>query len=149
MNASDPRDRDARRGRLRQRALVAICMGVLLVGGTVWFAARWSADAPPRWNLVLITLDTTRADHLGCYGYRRAETPTIDGLAREAVRYESCYTPMPLTLPAHCSLLTGLTPPRHGIRDNGRSALADEAHTHATEPEHGKEPVGRRNWPLG
>ena len=76
-----------------------------------------AAGAP--WNVVLISIDTLRADHLGCYGYRASVAPTIDRLAREGAQFENAFTPVPLTLPAHASLLTGLYPGRHGIHDNG------------------------------
>ncbi len=74
-------------------------------------------------NVLLVTLDTTRPDHLGCYGDAEARTPTLDGLASRGVLVEGAVTPVPVTLPAHASLLTGLYPPRHGVRDNGRYAL--------------------------
>lgn len=128
MSGTDRADRLTRTAALRRWIAAGVVVGVVAIGGIVWFTTRGSAAAP-RWNVVLITLDTTRADRLGCYGYRRAETPTIDALAREGVRYERCYSPVPMTLPAHCSLLTGLLPPRHGIHDNGRAVLADEAET--------------------
>ncbi len=70
-------------------------------------------------NILLITLDTTRADHLGCYGYRGARTPNIDRLAREGIRFASAYCPAPLTLPSHATILTGLEPFRHQVRNNG------------------------------
>lgn len=70
-------------------------------------------------NILLITLDTTRADHLGCYGYKGARTPNIDRLAGEGIRLEKVYCPAPLTLPSHVSILTGLEPVRHGVRNNG------------------------------
>jgi len=70
-------------------------------------------------NILLITLDTTRADRLGCYGYAPARTPHLDRLAREGVRFERAYCPAPLTLPAHCSILTGLYPAAHGVHNNG------------------------------
>ena len=70
-------------------------------------------------NVLLITLDTTRADRLGCYGYDRARTPYLDGLAREGVRFARAYCPAPLTLPSHSSILTGLHPATHGVRNNG------------------------------
>jgi arylsulfatase A-like enzyme/Tfp pilus assembly protein PilF len=76
-----------------------------------------------------VTLDTTRPDHLGAWGYPHVETPTLDALARAGVRYERCYAPSPLTLPSHASLLTGLLPPRHGLRTNGARALGAEAPT--------------------
>ena len=80
--------------------------------------AALPAEAPVRPSVVLITLDTTRADHLGCYGGARAETPHLDALARSGVRFEQALSPVPLTLPAHVSLLTGLVPRHHGVRDN-------------------------------
>lgn len=76
-------------------------------------------------NLVLVTLDTTRADRLGAYGYEGAETPSFDALAGEGVRFERAYSPVPLTIPAHSSLFTGLYPPRHGVHDNGSAVLGD------------------------
>jgi arylsulfatase A-like enzyme len=68
--------------------------------------------------VVLITLDTLRADVLGCYGGRVA-TPHIDRLAREGVLFEQATATVPLTLPSHSSIMTGLLPARHGVRDNG------------------------------
>ncbi len=75
---------------------------------------------PP--NLLLITLDTVRADRIGAYGGRVAATPTLDALARDGIRFEHAFTPVPLTLPAHATLLTGLQPPGHGLTDNGMRA---------------------------
>jgi len=80
--------------------------------------------APPGTPVVLITIDTLRADHLPAYGYRAVATPHIDALVRESVLFEDAYTPCPLTLPAHASLLTGLLPPRHGVRNNLGYTLA-------------------------
>lgn len=74
----------------------------------------------PACNVLLITLDTTRADHLGCYGYPPpAKTPHLDGLAREGIRFNRVYCPAPLTLPSHCSIMSGLYPVTHGARNNG------------------------------
>jgi arylsulfatase A-like enzyme/tetratricopeptide (TPR) repeat protein len=89
-----------------------------------------AADPAPsepirRPNLVLVTLDTTRADRLGAYGYEDAQTPTFDALAAEGVRFERAYSPVPLTIPAHSSLFTGLYPPHHGVHDNGSAVLGD------------------------
>lgn len=70
-------------------------------------------------NILLITLDTTRADHLGCYGYPRAKTPSLDDLAREGIRFARAYCPAPVTLPSHISILSGLYPVAHGVRNNG------------------------------
>jgi arylsulfatase A-like enzyme len=74
--------------------------------------------------VVLITLDTTRADHLGAYGYSRPTSPFIDDLARTGLRFTNHFTPMPTTEPAHATMLTGLYPRSHGILANGtRAAL--------------------------
>lgn len=83
----------------------------------------------PRTPVVLITLDTTRADHLGAYGHTLARTPHLDALAARGLRFERAFTPVPLTIPAHTSLFTGLWPPRHGVRDNGDHHLSSEATT--------------------
>ncbi|HEY8231264.1 MAG TPA: sulfatase-like hydrolase/transferase [Vicinamibacteria bacterium] len=82
--------------------------------------------APSALNLVVVTLDTTRADRLGCYGFRGVETPAIDALAREGVVFEHSTATVPLTFPSHSSIFTGLVPPHHGVRDNGGFFL-DEA----------------------
>jgi Flp pilus assembly protein TadD len=79
--------------------------------------------------VVLVTLDTCRADRLGCYGYEHAVTPTLDSLAAVGTMFRSCYTTAPLTLPAHASLLTSQLPPRHGVRDNGFYYLEPGART--------------------
>jgi choline-sulfatase len=76
-----------------------------------------AVEAPP--SIVLVSIDTTRADRLGCYGYAGAATPNLDRWAAEGVLFENAATPVPVTLPAHASLLTGLLPNRHGVRDNG------------------------------
>ena len=75
----------------------------------------------PSYNVLLITLDTTRADHLGCYGYGPAKTPNLDGLAREGILFARAYCPAPLTLPSHCSIMSGLYPITHGVRINGHN----------------------------
>jgi arylsulfatase A-like enzyme/Tfp pilus assembly protein PilF len=80
-------------------------------------------------NVLLITSDTTRADHVGCYGNRGVATPAIDGLARDGVLCATAVSPSPSTLPAHASLLTGLYPYRHGARANGTFRLEDEITT--------------------
>ncbi len=76
---------------------------------------------PP--NVLLITIDTLRRDHLGLYGYARNTSPCIDALATRSVVFEQAVTPIPLTLPAHNSLLTGLYPKRHGVLDNARKTF--------------------------
>jgi arylsulfatase A-like enzyme/Tfp pilus assembly protein PilF len=78
---------------------------------------------PSRLNVILITLDTTRADRLGCYGYAGAVTPNLDALARKGVRFAKAYAQVPLTLPSHTSIMTGLNPYAHGVHNNGTYAL--------------------------
>ncbi len=85
------------------------------------------AAGPPR--IVLITVDTLRADHLGCYGSATAHTPNIDTLAARGVRFETALSPAPLTLPAHASLMTGVDPPQHGVRHNSIHRLGPELPT--------------------
>ena len=84
-----------------------------------WWAQRGVAKP----NVVLISLDTTRADHLGCYGDTDARTPATDALARRGVLFAQAATTAPLTLPAHSSIMTGLYPTYHGVRLNGSTAL--------------------------
>jgi arylsulfatase A-like enzyme len=76
--------------------------------------------------VLLITIDTTRADRVGCYGYAPAKTPHIDALAARGVRFAQAYSPVPLTLPAHCSILTGEYPFVHRVRNNGFYLLSPE-----------------------
>ncbi|MEY3213145.1 MAG: hypothetical protein RIT28_3626 [Pseudomonadota bacterium] len=74
-------------------------------------------------SLVLVTLDTTRADRLGAYGYAQAHTPNLDKLAQEGAIFDRAYAVVPLTTPSHSSMLTGLYPTRHGVRTNGDATL--------------------------
>jgi arylsulfatase A-like enzyme/Tfp pilus assembly protein PilF len=80
-------------------------------------------------HVVLISIDTCRADHWGSYGYASDTTPHIDEVAREAILFENVMSPVPITLPAHSSLMTGMIPPAHGVRDNGTYRLHDSAVT--------------------
>ncbi len=111
----------------------AACTRALLLAFAGLFAvacggrARWNADIAP--DILLVTIDTLRADRLGSYGYRAAQTPTLDAIAARGRRFERAWTVTPLTLPAHASLMTGLFPPKHGVRDNGGFYLAGEFDT--------------------
>ncbi len=80
-------------------------------------------------NLLLVTYDTTRADRLGCYGLDEIETPHTDALARRGVLFTRAFSPAPVTLPSHASMLTGLYPFNHGARVNAFSRLADDQTT--------------------
>ncbi len=88
-----------------------------------------SGSAASRPNVLLVTFDTTRADRLSCYGNAAIRTPTIDALAAKGVRYTRCYAAAPITLPSHTSLLTGLYPTHHRLRDNGAGQLDEKAQT--------------------
>ena len=76
-------------------------------------------------NVLLISIDTCRADHLSCYGYKEATTPHIDALAETGILFENAISPVPLTLPGHSSMLTGTLPPYHGVHDNTGYRLDD------------------------
>ncbi len=83
-------------------------------------------------NVVLITLDTVRADHLHCYGYDKIQTPSIDGLAASGVLFEKAVAQTPLTQPSHASMFTGTNPNVHHVRDTGGFALQPSSVTLAT-----------------
>lgn len=92
-----------------------------------------------RWNVLLVTFDTTRADHLACYGHEAIQTPAIDRLASEGVLFEQAYATVPITTPSHSSILTGKYPLAHGVRDNGLFVLPDGQETLA-------EILGEAGW---
>jgi len=77
-------------------------------------------------NVVLVSIDTCRADHLSCYGFEKETTPNIDRIAGEGVLFENAVSPVPITLPAHSSMLTGKIPPVHGVHDNSHYELTGE-----------------------
>ena len=89
---------------------------MLVAAAVVVSACAIGPGAPV--SVVLITLDTARADRLSPYGFGDATMPALDRLARDGVVFDQAATVAPLTLPAHTSLLTGLLPPRHGVREN-------------------------------
>jgi len=77
------------------------------------------------WNVLLVSFDTTRADHMACYGHPRAMTPNVDRLAAAGTRFDRAYASVPVTLPSHSTIMTGTYPMFHGVRDNGIFVLAD------------------------
>jgi choline-sulfatase len=111
-----------------------LIIAAALVAAAILVAHVWTglfpAPIPP--DILLVTLDTTRADHLGAYGDRRARTPRLDRLAREGVLFERAVAAAPITLPAHASLLTGTYPFTHGVRNNGNFSLRSAVPTLAT-----------------
>ena len=74
---------------------------------------------PTARNLLLVTIDTLRADHVGAYGYARSQASFVDEVARSGVTFEHAYAAAPITLPSHATLMSGRYPPGHGSRDNG------------------------------
>jgi arylsulfatase A-like enzyme/Tfp pilus assembly protein PilF len=84
------------------------------------------AKSRPRPNVILITIDTLRADHLGCYGARAVKTPTLDGLARDGIVFERAISQVPLTWPSHAVILTGTYPFQNGVQDFTGQPLAPQ-----------------------
>lgn len=100
------------------------CVAALVLSG-----GPGAVSVPVMRHLIVVTLDTTRADHLPAYGFGNVETPALDRIAREGVVFEQATTSAPLTLPAHCTLFTGLLPPHHEVRDNADRPLAESRTT--------------------
>ncbi len=105
---------------------ITVVAAVVIVAGVAWVI--WSISAKrvtsDELNVLLITLDTTRADHLGCYGNLQARTPNIDRLAREGTLFRQCFAATSTTLPSHSSIMTGNYPFVHGARTNIQHVLA-------------------------
>lgn len=138
--------RQHRDGGGRLRVAVLAVAGVLVVAVGLWLLGRSRTPGAPRgtepaaarlselvetgaasgYNVLLVTLDTVRADRLGCYGHESAETPTLDSLIERGVRFDDAVASAPVTLPSHATILTGLSPLSHGVHDNGRYRLAEE-----------------------
>ena len=114
--------------------LVLAVLAVLVLAG--WWSRRGPASVElgdvaaagdaVGLNVLLVTMDTTRADHLGCYGYKAGRTPHIDALLEHGVRFDHTYTTVPVTLPAHTSIMTGRYPYHHGVRNNGTYELPEQ-----------------------
>lgn len=103
---------------------------IALAGAAIAFAAGCSTTKDAD-LVVLITVDTTRADRLGCYGYTKGATPNLDALAATGVRFDDAVSPVPVTLPSHSTMFTGKYPAEHGVRYNGMFKLPDSAQTAA------------------
>ena len=100
---------------VRLLALGGVCCLFAWIGIAVW-ASLSQPDMQNRPNIVLISIDTLRPDHLGCYGYTRNTSPSINKFAKESIRFSNCITPRTITSPAVTSMLTGLYPQTHGVR---------------------------------
>jgi arylsulfatase A-like enzyme/Flp pilus assembly protein TadD len=116
----------SRIGRLGLGWVVALAAA----GACLACRARPGFDTRP--NILLVTIDTVRADHVGAYGSPTAKTPTIDALAARGTLFEHAFTSVPATLAAHATILTGRLPPHHGVRGNSFYKLPDSETTLAT-----------------
>jgi arylsulfatase A-like enzyme/predicted Zn-dependent protease len=110
-------------------ALVSAVTAALVAVVALW----WTVSRTPRHpNLLLITIDTLRADHVGAYGATTGATPALDALAAAGVRFDQVQTAVPLTGPSHATILTGQYPPAHGVRGNVVFSLGSKYPTLAT-----------------
>jgi len=115
------------------RSRVVLLTASLLSSASTAFAAPIAAP-----NVVVITIDTLRADHLGCYGYKQIRTPNIDALAADGARFERAYTAVPVTLPSHTVMFTGTYPMLSGMHDFAANKLSPTQPTLASVlKEHG------------
>lgn len=122
--------------RLRRILVVSVAIIIMAAGGSLVFRSgrasqgtklsRFAAKKP---NVLVITIDTTRADHLPVYGYKDVRTPNLESLVKNGILFRQCASVAPLTLPSHCSIMTGTYPTYHGVRVNGNTALSMENQT--------------------
>jgi arylsulfatase A-like enzyme len=119
----------------RLSALLLAALGLAACGGP--HGHKSLENLPTGHPVVLISIDTLRSDHLPAYGYDHVETPAIDALRSDAVLYRRAYSQVPLTLPSHASILTGLLPPAHGVRDNAGYRLSPSVGPTLAELLHG------------
>ena len=109
---------------------ISILLAVTILSLVAWFAitAKRTPDKKPQ-NVLFITVDTLRSDHLGCYGYKKVKTPNIDRLAEQGTMFNNAISQVPLTLPSHASLFTSTYPQFNNVRDNGIHRLHQSAIT--------------------
>lgn len=110
---------------VKAKFLLGIVVLTLIVAGMISLVRIRAGGGCTIGNVVLISIDTCRADYLSCYGFNRRTTPNIDAVAAEGIVFENVYSPVPMTLPAHSSMMTGTIPPYHGVHDNLREKLAE------------------------
>lgn len=108
--------------RKTKSAILFIVIISLAIGFVWWLKFACNKKYP---NVLLVSIDTCRADHLSCYGFSKNTTPNIDAIAKEGIVFTNASSPVPLTLPAHCSVMTGTVPAYHGVRDNMEYQLAE------------------------
>ncbi len=106
-----------------QRFLLTAVLLILLLSGAA--CAQSSIKAEDKTNCLIITIDTLRADRLSSFGSRTVDTPNIDRLAREGLRFTRCFAHTVTTLPSHANILLGVLPPYHGVHDNANFIVPD------------------------
>ena len=118
---------------MKARAAVVSAVAIGSIAAVALLRRAPPADEPPpRPSVLLVTIDTLRADRVGAYGGSAGLTPRLDALAREGVVFEEALASVPLTLPSHATILSGLEPPHHGVRDNGTYVFPETRETLAT-----------------
>jgi choline-sulfatase len=124
---------------LKRIPVGALAVALVLLTGAGWTGWKLWTGAALRsdFNLLIISLDTTRADRLHAYGFQDIETPVLDRLASEGVLFQQAATAAPLTLPAHTTIFTSRVPPEHGVRDNG-GFFVDPSETTLAETLHAR-----------
>lgn len=131
-DGGSPRRHPFEEGSSKRRSKLGLILAAfVIIGGAagLWYLGsfgRSSVKKDGRLNVLLITMDTTRADRLGAYGYGKGKTPSLDSLAQKGVRFENAYCQVPLTLPSHCSIMTGTYPVYHNVHNNGSYVLGPE-----------------------
>ncbi len=119
---------------IKGKRVLLIVFPLLLTGIVVFFVffrhrRLLSLKGTEDFNYLIITVDTLRADRIGCYGFSGVQTPTMDMWASKGIKFEKCIAQTPLTLPSHASLMTGTHPLFHGVRDNGGFLVPQELTT--------------------
>jgi choline-sulfatase len=120
--------KNPRRNRARSCTFVGLLAPGLLALGLLVIAGCGLRGGTPH-NVLLVIIDTLRADHLGCYGRQQAVTPNADRLAGEGIRFTDAVSHVPVTAPSITTILTGVHPPAHGVRDNGIFRLPESIPT--------------------
>ena len=108
-----------------------LCLAMLGISACGRSPGESTSSPTAKTSVIVVSLDTTRADRIGAYGYEKAQTDTIDTLSAQGRRFTRAYSPVPLTIPAHASLFTGLNPHNHGVRSNSTEVLDEEFQTMA------------------
>src|SRR6476661_4124174 len=114
----------------RTRVLLVLAAAAVAASSIVTSCGRSSVGSPSKTTpVILISIDTLRSDHLPAYGYTGVATPAIDALRKDSILYQRAYSHVPLTLPSHTTILTGMLPADHGVRDNVGYRLSESIPT--------------------